>query len=57
MTGFWTVMTIRGSKSHSNGSFLTETDSEETIRGSEELFQAFRENNRGFERIVEGPGE
>ena len=55
MTNFWTVMTIRGSKRHSNGCFLTKTVSEEAIRGSDVPIQGFREHKQGSKSISEGP--
>src|SRR6266446_3800931 len=57
VTDFWTVMTIRGSKRGSNGSFSTKTGSKTTIRGSGETIQGFRENNQPSRRIINLPGE
>jgi len=55
MTDFWTVMTIRGSKSDSNGCFSTKTGSEEAIRGSGTAVQGFREDKQGSGRISKAP--
>src|SRR5260221_11165976 len=57
MTDFWTVVTTRGSKRGSNGSFSTKTGSKTTIRGSGETIQGFRENNQASRRIINLPGE
>jgi hypothetical protein len=57
MTDFWTVVTMRGSKLGSNGSFSTKTASKTTIRGFGETIHGLWKNNQPSGRITNLPGE